>query len=210
MAKIYDVFKIPIYETHLDLDNKKLLDWCLDHEQKNEANDFPKSNKGGYQSENLLFLNDNFLNPLINELEKHATLFSFQKNKQRVINMWFNINRYKDYNSEHTHPFSVYSGSYYIKTPKNSGSLNFLHPSYDILGWWSNISDEHSSSYYHTNNWIEPQEGTLVLFPSWLHHRVLANENKTEERVSVAFNTQSILQMQRMRDTIDTRMGILK
>ena len=60
MAKIYDVFKIPIYEAHLDLDNKKLLDWCLDHEQKNEPNDFPKSNKGGYQSDNLLFLNDNF------------------------------------------------------------------------------------------------------------------------------------------------------
>ena len=37
-----------------------------------------------------------------------------------------------------------------------------------------------------------------------------SSENKTEERVSVAFNTQSILQMQRMRDTIDTRMGILK
>jgi len=34
---------------------------------------------------------------------------------------------------------------------------------------------------------VEPKEGRLVLFPSWLTHRVSVNRTD-EERISIAFN----------------------
>ena len=35
--------------------------------------------------------------------------------------------------------------------------------------------------------WKHPEAGTLVLFPSWLEH--YTEENNTENRVTVSFNT---------------------
>ena len=40
--------------------------------------------------------------------------------------------------------------------------------------------------------WMPSEVNTLYLFPSWLNHCVEANENKTEERISISFNTSSI------------------
>ena len=39
--------------------------------------------------------------------------------------IWANINNKEDYNISHTHPYSHYSGVYYVKVPKNSGNLYF-------------------------------------------------------------------------------------
>ena len=33
-----------------------------------------------------------------------------------------------------------------------------------------------------------PKEGQLLLFPSWVEHFVKPNLNKTQERISIAFN----------------------
>ena len=80
------------------------------------------------------------------------------------------------------------SGVYYLKAPKNCGNLVFRHPSPCIEYDWSknklteNI--EYNSGLY---NFV-PKEGQLLLFPSWLEHFVRPNLNKTQERISIAFN----------------------
>jgi uncharacterized protein (TIGR02466 family) len=42
--------------------------------------------------------------------------------------MWANINPPGGYNRPHMHPNSLWSGVYYIKTPKNCGHLKLEDP----------------------------------------------------------------------------------
>ena len=42
--------------------------------------------------------------------------------KPGLGNMWANINYPGSYNKQHMHPNSQWSGVYYVKVPKNSGS----------------------------------------------------------------------------------------
>jgi len=63
------------------------------------------------------------------------------------------------------------SAVYYTKFPENSGDLVF-------------------NPFTHKNMWtknIRPQEGMVVIFPSWLHHYTLKNVSN-ENRVSISAN----------------------
>ena len=190
---IHDIFKVPVYEAQLNLDIKKLQSFCNEYQQNNTGR--IKTNYGGYQS-NDLPLNDVSLHPLIKEINTHSSKFAKEfvnsvrgKNEQSLINIWININSYKDTNRVHNHPFSEISGVYYIKTPDKCGHIVFEHPAIDILEYyWTESSKEFNE--YNSPTWWKPAvENTLYLFPSWLKHRVEPNLNKTEERISISFNT---------------------
>ena len=193
---IHDIFKVPIYEFRLDLDNDKLYDFCLKYE-KTDSGDSSRviSNLGGYQSKNL-DLNKPILHPLLKEIKLHADTFS---NKvlngldQNVDNIWLNINRYKDSNLTHNHPNAEISGTYYIKTPDECGQIIFEHPAFYTLSYYNSQREgakrKEEWGPYDSITWAMPvYSGSLYLFPSWLNHRVDPNMNKTEERISLSFN----------------------
>ncbi len=48
--------------------------------------------------------------------------------------MWCNMNAYKDFNLAHSHGDAVVSGVYYLKVPKNSGTIFFVNPSLQQKG----------------------------------------------------------------------------
>ena len=176
MNKLHEIFKIPIFETNLELDTEEIKLFCKEYQQNHES--ATKSNNGGYQSHNLSSTTP-VLQSLIREIEWAASR-GMNGKPQIVFNMWFNVNRYKDSNLPHFHPFSVYSGVYYVKTPENCGSIKFEHPALDILYLYG-----FNAMIYN----LPAIENTLYIFPSWLKHFVQANENKEEERISISFNT---------------------
>jgi uncharacterized protein (TIGR02466 family) len=107
--------------------------------------------------------------------------------------MWININNYKDTNLVHNHPGSEISGVYYVKVPENSGCIVFRHPASSELNHYyyntMNLGEREWDSYT-ASHWEMPvTERVLYLFPSWLNHYVSPSHNKTEERISLAFNT---------------------
>ena len=177
MNKLHEIFKIPIFETNLELDTEEIKLFCKEYQQNHESS--TKSNNGGYQSHNLS-LETPVLQSLIREIE-WATSRGMYGKSQIIFNIWFNVNRYKDNNSSHFHPFSVYSGVYYVKTPENCGTIIFEHPAMDLLHYYNNAKEG-----WH---FLPAIENTLYIFPSWLKHFVQANENKEEERISISFNT---------------------
>ena len=105
MNKLHEIFAIPIFETNLELDTEEIKLFCKEYQQNNES--ATKSNVGGYQSHNLS-LETPVLQSLIREIE-WATSRGMHGGPQIIFNMWFNVNRYKDNNSSHFHPFSIYS-----------------------------------------------------------------------------------------------------
>ena len=190
---VHDIFKVPIYSTQLNLDIKKLQSFCNEYQQKDTGQ--TKSNVGGYHS-NDLSLEDLSLQPLIEEIKTHSSQFAkgFINNHEQVLaNMWINISLYKDANKIHNHPGADISGVYYVKTPADCGNVVFEHPAHDVLCYYLNrngaIIEEFNA--YNSPSWGKPAvENHLYLFPGWLKHYVEPNLNKTEERISISFNSQ--------------------
>ena len=97
-----------------------------------------------------------------------------------------NINKNGHKNSRHSHFTSnlFMSGVYYVKVPENSGRIRFYDPRGHI------IRDAKDTVHFfgdHVYQYIVPQEGMLLFFPTWLEHDVEENESD-EDRVSVSFN----------------------
>ena len=113
------------------------------------------------------------------------------KPKPGLGNMWANINYPGAYNKQHIHPNSEWSGVYYVKVPKNSGSLFVEDPRPG-----PNIMMPRRLEKIPRALWrivlYPAMEGQMIMFPAWLPHGVEVNESKEKGekgwRVSVSFN----------------------
>ena len=185
--EITSLFSIPICEHHYD-DLGDLEEECIRRSTLDSGR--IASNSGGWQS-NYIYPDDDYFSEFILEMEKQANNFAkgleiYQKGK--IANLWININGYKDSNRRHHHPESIISGVFYVKVPDKSSKLRFFHPSVDLMSrdWGLNVNlkcNKYTSSIWE----ILPEEGKLLLFPSWLEHEVDQNLSQ-EKRISISFN----------------------
>ena len=190
-ALVHDIFKVPVYEIDLDIDNQKLYNYCNEYQKTEQGRVI--SNLGGYKSEDLDW-NESALQPLIEQIKLNTNTFASEvvnSSEQSLANIWFNINRYKDSNLMHMHHNCSISGVYYVKTPDYCGQIVFEHPVADLLEYWDFKRKLKSDrTPYDAVTWNMPvYQNRLYLFPSWLKHRVDSNYNLTEDRVSFGFNT---------------------
>tara|TARA_B100001121_G_scaffold253122_1_gene229778 strand:- start:674 stop:1276 length:603 start_codon:yes stop_codon:yes gene_type:complete len=151
-----------------------------------------KSNKGGWHSQNFrLMEKDTIQNKFTLEMSKY--IFNAFKNfgwkienkKIQVTEMWAIINKKNDFNVLHTHPNCYLSAAYYVKTNKNCGNFEVECP---------NIAKRHSFPELDVKNElnlniasIDISDGDLLLFPSYLPHKVGRNESD-EDRIVISFN----------------------
>ena len=105
-----------------------------------------------------------------------------------VVNIWCNINYYKDTNAVHLHPHSVYSGVYYVQTPEDCGRICFQHPALDLLYHYPTKGKD-------TLFIGGAVERFVFIFPSWLKHYVQPNMNIDEKRISISFNIRETLKI---------------
>ena len=188
---INNIFQIPTYTKELDIDNKSLAKFCMSEYYKNEG--VSSSNVGGWQSND--FTEKNTDSPLLKILWTNIKLHSKQFGKEidllvkgRLMNLWVNVNGYKDSNTIHLNPGCRISGVYYIKTHEDCGNITFYHPSHlQMAHNWMRYEPDEYNSYNSATWWYPSTEGTLYLFPSWLEHCVKPNLNKREKRISVSF-----------------------
>jgi uncharacterized protein (TIGR02466 family) len=185
------IFGVPIQQYNLNLDISTLIAYFYQLKKNDKGRKL--SNEGGWQSNDLNLENNNQLTPFLKSLKEPILNFSkYCKIKNnfnfKVDNMWCNINQYKDYNIYHNHPGCLFSGVYYLKTPKNCGDLYFSNTSIQIpYDWKESVIEEFNC--FNSSKWNFPvKENILFLFPSWAHHAVHPNLNKKEDRISISFN----------------------
>jgi uncharacterized protein (TIGR02466 family) len=101
-----------------------------------------------------------------------------------VTGAWSNIESPGDFVRVHMHPWSVFSGVYYVKSEDNSGDLFLMdpRPGASAVYWPTKAVTERGAIN------IQPRPGLLVLFPSWLEHYTDPNQSD-DERVCISFNT---------------------
>ena len=167
----------------------ELKDYCDNIRKTNKGRII--SNSGGYQSTNL-----DLSDPQLQSLQDHILLetikfsskFNFKNKSFKFDNMWVNINGYKDWNTPHTHAKCLFSGVYYIHTPKDCGIIQFIRGDKKVMGSDWDL-DFTSFNNHNAVNWYLPSEKyKCYIFPSYLEHCVEPNRNKEEERYSISFN----------------------
>ena len=192
--KVHNLFSVPIF--HYKLDNykeinKELLNYILEL-QKSDKTGNAHSNKGGWHSQNFDIVNQgppiNFLNKIKDYL-KHIISnefgWKYTPNKQRIVAMWAIINKKNSFNVMHNHQNCYFSSTYYVKKPKSSGDITFFDPKEAKTYRFPKI--EKYTEYSAGAVTIKPEEGDLLIFPSYLYHSV--GENLSEDdRVAISFN----------------------
>ena len=192
--KVHNLFSVPIF--HYKLDNykeinKELLNYILEL-QKSDKTGNAHSNKGGWHSQNFDIVNQgppiNFLNKIKDYL-KHIISnefgWKYVPNKQRIVAMWAIINKKNSFNVMHNHQNCYFSSTYYVKKPKSSGDITFFDPKEAKTYRFPKI--EKYTEYSSEAVTIKPEEGDLLIFPSYLYHSVSENLSE-DDRVIISFN----------------------
>jgi uncharacterized protein (TIGR02466 family) len=192
MINIMPIFINFLAVDSLRLDNDRLEKFCL--ERKKNSSGRLISNGGGWQSDDL-----GVATPELAELfaEVHKRLdevhryFEFNASMRQVITeAWININQKGHFNYSHDHPGSLFSAVYYVKGGADKGELELKTP---IVPHTYTISKEMVGSFNAFTGHavvVPPITGDLLIFPSWLLHRVNMSQSE-EERISIAFNSRA-------------------
>jgi uncharacterized protein (TIGR02466 family) len=184
-VEITSIFSVPLCEHYYDDDLRDLEEECI---RRSTLDSGRIATNTGWQSNNI-FSDDDFFSDFILEIEEQANRFAKELEicqKVKLNNSWININGYKDFNRRHTHQNSIISGVFYIKVPDKSSRLRFYHPAFHLMVRDWNVDIKYNE--YTSDIWnIIPEEGKLVLFPSWLEHEVDQNLSQ-EKRISISFN----------------------
>jgi len=181
-------FPTIIYAKDLQLDNRLFEREVIEWSKKDKG--IKRTNMIGWHSTTDMHKIPVF-KPLVDELFKMQMEIYKEEllSREPIIgNMWANINPPGGYNRPHIHPNSHFSGVYYIKAPQNSGDIVFNDPrsgAHMIMP--ERIKDSKPPSHLWREVRINPLEGRLIMFPSWLWHCVDPNESN-DIRISVSFN----------------------
>lgn len=109
------------------------------------------------------------------------------------VQSWPNVNKFGDYHDLHNHPHSYLSGTYYINVPQQQeqlpgradrrpGAISFYDPRPQ-----ANMTAVKGDPQIEAEYTVMPQAGTMLLWPSFLHHFVHPNLSH-EPRISISFN----------------------
>ncbi len=192
MQKPNLLFPTPVWTLELENfkpTNEEMYNY-IKNEQSKDSSGINKSNIKGWHSKDFNLEDNepkNFIKFISSYIEKVMTDMNWDMENQvvKINNMWAIINTGGSANAQHQHGNSTISGAYYVRAPKNSGDIVFYDPRPAPVYFHPNAK---SPNYLNAPvNSVNPKEGVLVLFPSYLDHSV--NENlSNEERIVISFN----------------------
>ena len=99
---------------------------------------------------------------------------------------WVNVMPENALHTAHIHPHAVLSGTFYVDIPPASSAIKFEDPR---LGLFMNAPAVKAKAQKANQRFfsLQPQNGDLILFESWLKHEVPLNKSR-KPRISVSFN----------------------
>ena len=163
---------------------KNILQW-----NKKDPKGVNKTNVNGWHSETDMNKREEY-NPLTKQLfNMQEEIFKKELLTEKPVlgNMWANINYKGGFNRPHLHPNALFSGVYWIKTPKNSGDLMLYEPRQGAQCTMPNRKEGKLPPELWREVHYTPNAGVIIMFPAWLWHEVRPNQSD-DIRISVSFN----------------------
>ncbi|CAN5884587.1 TIGR02466 family protein [soil metagenome] len=129
---------------------------------------------------------------LARRLNKHVAdfagecAFDLGGRKLKLDSFWVNVLKPGGTHSGHIHPHSVLSGTAYVAVPPGAGPLKLEDPRLPLMMAAPTRLDD-APEDLRSFVYVAPEEGTILLWESWLRHEVPPGATK-EERISISFN----------------------
>jgi len=175
-----------------EVETNKIIDYFLEIESKDRNTVANRYTDGSYTS---FYSQENIIN--LNLLEQ---IKSFMSNSVRQVHSmtgltgnlsftqsWFNINRKHSYHEQHHHCPNIWSGVYYLKASEEDATISFINKNLLDVSWPYKAKKEINTDYNSTQTVCKVKSGMLLIFPSYLHHKVDQHVSNNE-RISIAFN----------------------
>lgn len=186
------VFTVPLWQSQYpEFEEHKeiFLKLVKEYKEQNPTKETSRSNVAGYQSPDTLH-HVGELRPLFEYIcqmaFKSCADLDFIDCDIALTSAWLNVNDSRQcMNSEHVHG-DVFSGVFYLHVPEGSGKLCLSNPAINRM-WHGCPLGEQKNQFTAESIRVEPEEGNVILFPSYLPHSVETN-NHDEERISISFN----------------------
>lgn len=175
----------PEFEEHKEI----FLNAIRTYKEQNPTKEVPRSNINGYQSPSTLHYVPE-LAPIFEYIcqmgFKASADLDFIDCDIALTEAWLNVNDSRQcMNVEHVHG-DVFSGVFYLKAPEGSGKLGISNPGINRMWSGCNLASQ-KNQFTGENIRIEPIEGNIILFPSYIPHFVETNDHD-DERISISFN----------------------
>ncbi len=173
--------------------NNELLNYIYEEKEK-YPDGTKKSNVKGWHSKDFDLKAENLKN-FVTEISKNIGSaindmgWDLETQLAKITSMWAIINNKDAFNEKHHHGNSALSAAYYVKAEPNAGNIVFFDPRQ------ANVFHHPTSKEVNSINAqvqsVTPKPGTLVLFPSYLEHKVNPNLSNAE-RIVISFNVSLI------------------
>ena len=175
----------PEFEEHKEL----LLTTIKEFKEQNPTKKTPRSNVAGYQSPGIL-QNVEELRPIFEYIcqmaYKALADLDFVDCDIALTEAWLNVNDSRQcMNTTHIHGDTL-SGVFYLQAPEGSGKLSIVNPGINRM-WDGCQLTAQKNQFTGESICIEPVEGNIIIFPSYIPHLVETNDHD-EERISISFN----------------------
>ena len=186
------IYSVPLWQSEYpEFEESKeiFLTAVKEYKEQNPSKETSRSNIAGYQSPSTLQGVEE-LRPLFEYICQMALKASadldFVECDVAITEAWLNVNDSRQcMNSEHVHG-DVFSGVFYLKTPPGSGKFVLQNPAINKM--WNGCQFANQKNQFTGESVrIEPVEGNIILFPSYLPHSVETNDHD-DERISISFN----------------------
>lgn len=191
-SEMYNLFPTPvqIYSDFLTIEEaRKIFLYCKQQKSTSHTS-FLGNAVSSHDDDRNFLLEINKLFPDIYDkletaIENYTSLTGLRK--QKIFNSWFNIQQKGSVLKSHLHANCILSGALYINVDDHSTRLYFTNPNNFVKYFeynYDTLTDYNFEYFY-----ITPKIGDLVIFPSWLEHGSNGNQNLTDDRTVISFNT---------------------
>ena len=182
---IASIFSVPIWESIVpEFDyNKENFIQCVNSIEKDYPNPDQKFYLNGYQSPRTVLTHEELLFPLfeytIQTSIKASMDLSLVPCRSFLSSAWVNISKSNSSVLFNTTQRDTFTGIFFLKQPPNSGKFFITNPAVNP-SWQGGLLVESKNMYNSEKMHIQPNEGQLFLFPSYLSYGLEPNDHNEE------------------------------
>jgi uncharacterized protein (TIGR02466 family) len=191
--KVNPIFSSFLAVENIDIANREqLISWAKQEINFNGTKNYKSTDS------NHLDKSDPMLKELIDKIEigfneLHSQMGLSNSHTQKVSSLWVNDGSDNSaIESPHRHVDGVFSAVYWPVADKGSAPLTFINPNNQMSYVFKSSIIEQTNEFNSDRVSVQPQLNQCVYFPSWLWHYVSHVLSTTNNRMSFAFNSETI------------------
>ena len=174
------LFEVDVLRIVTDLDNKAITDYTLQHREKWDRyttyHDQELNKDWQYSLPDRARL-ENAIIEAGHEFVKRTKRKPFEE--RPFLYYWCSVYDEGDQHGSHNHPNSLLAGTYYPSVGADSSSIQLEAP------WKSHIMHDNVPIGVYS---YKPNPGDMLMWPSWIDHRVPVQGKSDTRRVAISFN----------------------